>query len=247
MEELRILQHPTTQERMTAILPPMLDNFNRVGMKWSTKTYGRPHDQASSANHNKKTGLNTVSIHNIVDDAFDRCGQIHDDPVSEYTSMYNAPINMSKDADQPITNAQLAAKGQLHWKCQYIALKTWTEFRTFWNQEFSDCKTLSRISAKEAGFGANAALQTNPNIHELEESMDNLAFAATTSNNVLGQLTENNTKLTTQLADAMRVTKQLQDENTKLLKQIELNVSSGTGMAEGKPSPRNNHNKNNRK
>ena len=87
----------------------------------------------------------------------------------------------------------------------------------FWNREFSNYKTLSRILAKEAGYGANAAIQTNPNIRELEEAMDNLAFAATTSNNVLGQLTENNTKLTTQLGDAMKVIKQLQDENTKLL------------------------------
>eukprot|EP00957_Ditylum_brightwellii_P132253 10084534-Ditylum_brightwellii.AAC.1 len=73
-----------------------------------------------------------------------------------------------------------------------------------WNQEFFDYKTLSRILAKEAGYGANTALQINPNIHELEEAMDNLAFTATTSNNVLGQLTENNTKLTTQLGDAMK-------------------------------------------
>eukprot|EP00957_Ditylum_brightwellii_P076832 5839713-Ditylum_brightwellii.AAC.1 len=60
--------------------------------------------------------------------------------------------------------------------------------------------------------------------------MDNLAFTATTSNNVLGQLTKNNTKLLTKLGDAMKVIKQLQDEDTKLLKIIELSVSSGTGM-----------------
>eukprot|EP00957_Ditylum_brightwellii_P190647 14513623-Ditylum_brightwellii.AAC.1 len=77
--------------------------------------------------------------------------------------------------------------------------------------------------------------------------MDNLAFAATTSNNVLGQLTENNTKLTTQLGDAMKVIKQLQDENTKLLKIIELSVSSRTGTGGGKTTPQNNRNKNNRK
>eukprot|EP00957_Ditylum_brightwellii_P074749 5681219-Ditylum_brightwellii.AAC.1 len=74
----------------------------------------------------------------------------------------------------------------------------------FWNQEFSDYKTLSRILSKEAGNGANAAIQMNPNIHELKEAMDNLAFAVTTSNNVLGQLTKNNTKLTIQLGDAMK-------------------------------------------
>eukprot|EP00957_Ditylum_brightwellii_P177808 13544119-Ditylum_brightwellii.AAC.1 len=76
----------------------------------------------------RETGLNTVSIHDIFDHAFDRRGQIHDDLVDEYTLVYNAPIYMSKgfnayveqqeecrnffqDADQPITDAQLAAKG----------------------------------------------------------------------------------------------------------------------------------------
>eukprot|EP00957_Ditylum_brightwellii_P074596 5668330-Ditylum_brightwellii.AAC.1 len=59
--------------------------------------------------------------------------------------------------------------------------------------------------------------------------MDNLAFAAATSNNVLGQLTVNNTKLITQLANAMKVIKQLQDGNTKLLRIIKLSVSPGTG------------------
>eukprot|EP00957_Ditylum_brightwellii_P027884 2107092-Ditylum_brightwellii.AAC.1 len=77
--------------------------------------------------------------------------------------------------------------------------------------------------------------------------MDNLAFAATASNNVLGQLTENNTKLTIQLTDVMKVIKQLQDENTKLLKIIKLSVSSGTGTGGGKASPRNNRHSNRKK
>eukprot|EP00957_Ditylum_brightwellii_P170270 12961499-Ditylum_brightwellii.AAC.1 len=44
----------------------------------------------------RQTGLNTVSIHDIFNPAFDRCGQIHDDLVDEYTSLYNAPNDMSK-------------------------------------------------------------------------------------------------------------------------------------------------------
>eukprot|EP00957_Ditylum_brightwellii_P011588 875812-Ditylum_brightwellii.AAC.1 len=117
----------------------------------------------------------------------------------------------------------------------------------FWDQEFSDYKTFSRILSKEASLGINVVLHTNSNIHELEEVMDNLALAATTSNNVLGQLTGNNPKLTTQLGDVMKVIKQLQDESTKMLKIIELSVSSGTETGGGKLSPRNNCNKNNRK
>eukprot|EP00957_Ditylum_brightwellii_P202234 15329216-Ditylum_brightwellii.AAC.1 len=79
----------------------------------------------------RETGLNTVSIHVILDHAFDCRGQIDDDLVDEYTNIYNSSIDMSKgfntyverqeecrdfyeDAEQPITNTQLAAKGQLH-------------------------------------------------------------------------------------------------------------------------------------
>eukprot|EP00957_Ditylum_brightwellii_P177234 13501770-Ditylum_brightwellii.AAC.1 len=147
----------------------------------------------------KETGLNTVSIQDFFDHAFDRHGQVHDNLVDEYTTIYNSPINISKGFNAYVKQQEechLAAKGQLHvgqtglfhekclqWKRQGIALKPWTKFKTFWNREFSDYKTLSRILSKEAGFGANAAHQTNPNIHELEEAMDNLAFAATTSNN----------------------------------------------------------------
>eukprot|EP00957_Ditylum_brightwellii_P132648 10115425-Ditylum_brightwellii.AAC.1 len=52
--------------------------------------------------------------------------------------------------------------------------------------------------------------------------MDNLAFAATMSNNILGQLMENNTKLTSQLVNAMK-----------------LSVSTGAVMGGGDSSPRN--------
>eukprot|EP00957_Ditylum_brightwellii_P141032 10744493-Ditylum_brightwellii.AAC.1 len=48
MEELHILQHPTTWGHMTAALPPMLDKFNKVCVRRSTRK-----DQASSAEHNQ--------------------------------------------------------------------------------------------------------------------------------------------------------------------------------------------------
>eukprot|EP00957_Ditylum_brightwellii_P060981 4629008-Ditylum_brightwellii.AAC.1 len=79
----------------------------------------------------RETGLNTVCIHDILDHAFDCRGQINDDLVDEYTNIFNSPIDMLKgfntyverqeeccdffeDAEQPITNTQLAAIGQLH-------------------------------------------------------------------------------------------------------------------------------------
>eukprot|EP00957_Ditylum_brightwellii_P030401 2302413-Ditylum_brightwellii.AAC.1 len=43
-----------------------------------------------------ETRLNTVSIHNILDRAFDCRGQIDDDLVDDYTSIYNSPIDMLK-------------------------------------------------------------------------------------------------------------------------------------------------------
>eukprot|EP00957_Ditylum_brightwellii_P150556 11464494-Ditylum_brightwellii.AAC.1 len=66
---------------------------------------------------------------------------------------------------------------------------------------------------------------------KLEEAIDNLAYATTTSNNVLGQLTNTNPKLIQQLANAMMVIKQLQDKNAKLLKMVE--VSACTDAATG--------------
>eukprot|EP00957_Ditylum_brightwellii_P043644 3308689-Ditylum_brightwellii.AAC.1 len=59
----------------------------------------------------------------------------------------------------------------------------------FWNREFSDNETLNQISTKNAGIGANAAVQGHESTHHnLEEAMDNLAYAATTSNNVVEEL-----------------------------------------------------------
>eukprot|EP00957_Ditylum_brightwellii_P180796 13773480-Ditylum_brightwellii.AAC.1 len=50
--------------------------------------------------------------------------------------------------------------------------------------------------------------------------MDNLAYAATMSNNVVEELVKNNAKLTKQLKKAHK-------ENTKLLKIIKLSVTAG--------------------
>eukprot|EP00957_Ditylum_brightwellii_P178557 13601336-Ditylum_brightwellii.AAC.1 len=141
----------------------------------------------------RETGLNTVSIHDILDHAFDYRGQIDDDLVDEYTNIYNSPIDMLKgfnmcferqeecydffeDAEQPTTNIQLSVKVQLH-----IG-----QADLFKDKEFTECKTLNKLTSCEIGFGANAAVeQAQSNMSELEEAMDNLAYAATTTNNFL--------------------------------------------------------------
>eukprot|EP00957_Ditylum_brightwellii_P026071 1971178-Ditylum_brightwellii.AAC.1 len=68
---------------------------------------------------------------------------------------------------------------------------------------------------------------------ELEEAMDILAYAATTSNSVLESLTEANKKLTEQLKDAHSLIKKLQDENATLLRIIKTNI---TGKAPTSPT-----------
>eukprot|EP00957_Ditylum_brightwellii_P186711 14217191-Ditylum_brightwellii.AAC.1 len=114
------------------------------------------------------TGLNTVSLQDIFDNAYDCRGQVGDDLVVKYTNNFNTPIDMTQgfntyverqeecrdffsNAQKPITNQQLSGKGQLHvgqtgifhekyltWKRCPITNKTWNDFKTFWNREFSD-------------------------------------------------------------------------------------------------------------
>eukprot|EP00957_Ditylum_brightwellii_P009353 707444-Ditylum_brightwellii.AAC.1 len=55
----------------------------------------------------------------------------------------------------------------------------------------------------------------------LEEAMDNLAYAATTSNSALEQLTMNNKTLVDQVIKATNLLKKAQEDNAKLLKIIE--------------------------
>eukprot|EP00957_Ditylum_brightwellii_P027316 2064987-Ditylum_brightwellii.AAC.1 len=111
----------------------------------------------------RDTGLKLVSILDIFNHVFDFRGQINDDLVDEYTSKYNFLANLSQGfntsvkcqeecrgffeaAEQPITSAQLAAKGQLHvgqtglskekyltWKKRDNTLKIWSNFKIFWN------------------------------------------------------------------------------------------------------------------
>eukprot|EP00957_Ditylum_brightwellii_P174210 13262996-Ditylum_brightwellii.AAC.1 len=72
------------------------------------------------------TRLNTISLQDIFDHAYDRSGQIDNDLVGEYTNNFNAPINMTQgfntyvecqeecrdffsDLQQSITNQQLVS------------------------------------------------------------------------------------------------------------------------------------------
>eukprot|EP00957_Ditylum_brightwellii_P077396 5880757-Ditylum_brightwellii.AAC.1 len=79
---------------------------------------------------------------------------------------------------------------------------------------------------RDRGFGANAATQVTQNtMSELEEAMDNLVYAAKTSNSVLEMLTDTNKKLTEQLKEAHSLIKRLQDENATLLRIIETSIT----------------------
>eukprot|EP00957_Ditylum_brightwellii_P122428 9334990-Ditylum_brightwellii.AAC.1 len=74
------------------------------------------------------TGLNTISLQDIFDHAYNCRGQLDGDLVNKYTNNFNAPIDISQgfntyvehqeyffsNVQQPITDQQLAGKGQLH-------------------------------------------------------------------------------------------------------------------------------------
>eukprot|EP00957_Ditylum_brightwellii_P022686 1711024-Ditylum_brightwellii.AAC.1 len=93
---------------------------------------------------------------------------------------------------------------------------------------------VNRLSAKEAGSGANAAtLVTQNTMSELEEAMNNLAYAATISNSALETLTDTNKKLMEQLKDAHSLIKRLQNESATHLRIIETSV---TGKAPTPPT-----------
>eukprot|EP00957_Ditylum_brightwellii_P005303 404294-Ditylum_brightwellii.AAC.1 len=61
--------------------------------------------------------------------------------------------------------------------------------------------------------------------------MDNLVYAATTSNNVVEELVKTNSKLVEQL-------KAFQEENSRLLKSIEVSVTTGCDTAAITPPSR---------
>eukprot|EP00957_Ditylum_brightwellii_P003463 262187-Ditylum_brightwellii.AAC.2 len=146
-----------------------------------------------------------------------------------------------EDALQPINDQQLAAKGQLHvgqmglFKEKYLTCKhclitnkTWSDFKMYWNREFKNFDTLNRISSKEAGFGANAAIASQEQAYSnLEEAMDNLAYATTASNNIVEELVQKNNKLVEQVKETMNLLKKIQEENSKLLKIVEISVARG--------------------
>eukprot|EP00957_Ditylum_brightwellii_P015897 1197442-Ditylum_brightwellii.AAC.1 len=120
----------------------------------------------------RETGLNTMSIHNILDHAFDCMGQIDADLVDEYTNTYNSLIDMSKGFNTcraihlkypthckrstPCWTNRPLQKKYLTCKCKVVTMKTWNDFKTYWNREFSDYNMLNKLTSCEAGFGANA-------------------------------------------------------------------------------------------
>eukprot|EP00957_Ditylum_brightwellii_P100866 7687607-Ditylum_brightwellii.AAC.1 len=114
----------------------------------------------------------------------------------------------------------------LEWKQRNIANPTWNDFKTFWNHEFADYETINKITVKLNRLGAFATVEEQGNAYDtLEEAMDNLAFAATTSNTAFEQLIANNTKLAEQLAEAMNLLKKMQEDNSKLLRIIKASIT----------------------
>eukprot|EP00957_Ditylum_brightwellii_P130584 9961213-Ditylum_brightwellii.AAC.1 len=64
-------------------------------------------------------------------------------------------------------------------------------------EKFSNYDLLKQITTKKAGFGANTVEEEQG--YNLEEAMENLAYAAIATNTQIDTLTKRNTELTEQL------------------------------------------------
>eukprot|EP00957_Ditylum_brightwellii_P178305 13580106-Ditylum_brightwellii.AAC.1 len=135
----------------------------------------------------RETGLNTVSIQDILDQTFDHRGQIDDDLVDKYNTIYNSPIDVSKGF-----NAYVERQEECH-----DFFKMQSNPSQIPNSLQKVNSMLDKLASSKKRVGANATVeQAQSNMSELKEAMDNLVYTATTSNNILGQLTDTNSKFT---------------------------------------------------
>mmetsp|Transcript_12326 Transcript_12326/g.25252 ORF Transcript_12326/g.25252 Transcript_12326/m.25252 type:complete len:236 (+) Transcript_12326:655-1362(+) len=139
-------------------------------------------------------------------------------------------IELANDANTPNSNAQLAqtgvetmtksgifTEGYLCWACCPTVEKIWVNFKTHFNKEHTNWKNLSKMMAKEAGFGANSATAGDLS-QGLAEAFDNLAMAAATNKTAFESLTTTTKTLQEELSRAL-------EDNRRLLKIIKQGYS----------------------
>eukprot|EP00957_Ditylum_brightwellii_P182790 13922501-Ditylum_brightwellii.AAC.1 len=101
------------------------------------------------------------------------------------------------------------------------ANKTWNNFKTYWMEKFGDYDLLRQLTSKEGALGAHATTAAEESdAYDWEEAMDNLAYAATSSNTQLETLVKTNAELSAQLKQAQHNNKKLTKDNSKLIQII---------------------------
>lgn len=202
------------------------------------------------------TGFQQPSPEDIIAHLMDRYGDIsewlitenkqtideHFDPTlpfATYTKRIEKCLQLANDAGTPYSDAQLVQigvvavtktgmfnEGYLRWTRRPVADKTWANFKTHFNKEHTEWRNMSRMTAKQSGFGANAVTPGLP--EELSNAFDNLAMAASTDKATLDSLTQQ----LTNMADEMT---KLNEDNRRLHKLLEvsINKSAGTGGGGG--------------
>eukprot|EP00957_Ditylum_brightwellii_P052537 3983999-Ditylum_brightwellii.AAC.1 len=88
-------------------------------------------------------------------------------------------------------------------------------------EKFGDYNLLLQLTSKEGALGAHATTATeDADTYDWEEAMDNLAYAATSSNTQLETLVKINAELSAQLKQALDTNKKLTEDNSRLIQII---------------------------
>lgn len=148
-------------------------------------------------------------------------------PFATYTKRIEKAMQLADDAGTPYSDAQLVqigiiamtksgifTEGYLRWNRHPNNEKTWANFKTHFNAEHTAWKNLSKMLAKEAGFGANQATINGGIPQGFAEAFDNLAMAAATDKTTFESLTNTIKALQQELSKTL-------EDNRRLLKMLE--------------------------
>jgi uncharacterized coiled-coil protein SlyX len=155
----------------------------------------------------------------------EKCNQLATDAGTAYSD-----AQMVQIAIIAITATGLFTEGYLRWNRLPTAQKTWATFKTHFNREHVEWRNLSKMTARQAGFGANAATTGTGGLPaELSEAFDNLAMAAATDKSTVDALTQ-------QLAAMQAEVSRLNEDNRRLSKIMESMCGQTGGTAQPPPS-----------
>ena len=68
----------------------------------------------------------------------------------------------------------LYADAYLIWQRRTQAQKTWVAFKMYWTDTFQEHKDINKLTADNAGFGENSAMESETHDKKLDAAMENL-------------------------------------------------------------------------